>query len=168
MRHRQRMVTDEVEADLPITPMLDMSFQLLAFFIMTFKSTPTEAQIAMSLPPPEPGGPGSTIPDINSDKPTKFIVHVTAFDSGEDLGKVKSMTIREDGAAIEPKDLGSSIENYMNELKSRYNQLNGKPTKLTLELDEKLTQGYVVQLLDHASRAGFTDISPVPSNMRNR
>ncbi len=34
---RRRQGTDFVEPDLPITPMLDMSFQLLAFFIMTFK-----------------------------------------------------------------------------------------------------------------------------------
>ena len=34
---RRRTGTDHVDPDLPITPMLDMSFQLLAFFIMTFK-----------------------------------------------------------------------------------------------------------------------------------
>ena len=45
-----------MEPDLPITPMLDMSFQLLAFFIMTFKPADTEGQIALTLPKDE-GGP---------------------------------------------------------------------------------------------------------------
>ncbi len=44
-RHRQG--TDFVEPDLPSTPMVDMSFQLLAFFIMTFKPADTEGQIAL-------------------------------------------------------------------------------------------------------------------------
>ncbi len=29
---------------MPITPMLDMSFQLLSFFILTFRPMPTEGQ----------------------------------------------------------------------------------------------------------------------------
>ena len=51
--------TDFVEPDLPITPMLDMSFQLLAFFIMTFKVAPTEGQIMLTLPKEDGGGPGT-------------------------------------------------------------------------------------------------------------
>ena len=53
---RRSQGTESVEPDLPITPMLDMSFQLLAFFILTFKPAPTEGQIAMTLPKEE-GGP---------------------------------------------------------------------------------------------------------------
>ena len=33
--------------------MLDMAFQLLAFFVLTFRQTPLEGQIAMRLPPPQ-------------------------------------------------------------------------------------------------------------------
>jgi hypothetical protein len=118
----------------------------------------------MALPPVEEGDKtSSAIPDPSSDKPTKFIVHVTAFDSGDDLGKIKDITIREEGSALEAKGIGASIVNYREELKARFNQQNGKPTKLTLEMDDKLTEAYVVQLLDNAVVAGFTDISPVPS-----
>ena len=35
---------------LPITPMLDMSFQLLSFFILTFHPMPTEGQLSINLP----------------------------------------------------------------------------------------------------------------------
>jgi len=54
-RHRHRQKPDHVEPDLPITPMLDMSFQLLAFFIMTFHPTQTEGQIMVALPKQEGG-----------------------------------------------------------------------------------------------------------------
>jgi biopolymer transport protein ExbD len=43
--------SDEVEMN--VTAMLDMAFQLLAFFIMTFQQPPSEGQICMNLPPPQ-------------------------------------------------------------------------------------------------------------------
>jgi biopolymer transport protein ExbD len=158
------MVTDQVEADLPITPMLDMSFQLLAFFIMTFHPAPSEGQIAMSLPPQDLGG-GVSAPDPTAEKPVKYIVQVVATETGT----IKTITIREDGsAAAETKDLGADIQNYFKELQTLTKQVSGKPAKLTLELDEKLLEAYVVQLIDHGIRAGFTDISPVPSDVKKR
>src|SRR6476469_2085053 len=39
-----------VEIALPITPMLDMSFQLLSFFILTFHPMPAVGQLAVTLP----------------------------------------------------------------------------------------------------------------------
>jgi biopolymer transport protein ExbD len=39
------------DVELPITPMLDMAFQLLTFFILTYRPAPTEGQIAMTLMP---------------------------------------------------------------------------------------------------------------------
>ncbi|MFM8325479.1 MAG: ExbD/TolR family protein, partial [Pirellulaceae bacterium] len=50
-RRRHRTSEKPMEIQLPITPMLDMSFQLLAFFVMTFKSaSATEGQLEMFLP----------------------------------------------------------------------------------------------------------------------
>jgi len=51
-RHRRRRVQGEVELNL--AAMLDMAFQLLAFFILTFKPSPIEGQIMLRLPPPRP------------------------------------------------------------------------------------------------------------------
>src|SRR5262245_21281135 len=156
-RHYYRQGTDFVEPDLPITPMLDMSFQLLAFFIMTFKPAPTEAQIAMTLPKEEGGAQG--IPSPADDPPAKFVVKVAA--TGE--GKIKSMSLMKAGSAEKEIDLGADGRTYLNELKKLAGQNKGKPRKLTLEIEPKLLHGYVVQLMDHGIRAGFIDIAPVPS-----
>ena len=40
-----------VEVEVPITPMLDMAFQLLTFFILTYRPAPTEGQFSMNLLP---------------------------------------------------------------------------------------------------------------------
>ena len=42
------------EVEIPITPMLDMAFQLLTFFVLTFKPAPTEVQFVMNLLPAQP------------------------------------------------------------------------------------------------------------------
>jgi len=53
MRRRQRhRLTHEVELNL--TAMLDLAFQLLAFFILTFKPMPFEGNVSLHLPPPQP------------------------------------------------------------------------------------------------------------------
>jgi biopolymer transport protein ExbD len=160
---RKKLGTLEAEADLPITPMLDMSFQLLAFFIMTFKPTPTEAQIAMTLPPPQEGG-ASAIPDPSADKPTKYVARINATENGT----IKNITIREDGSAAEPKDVGADAENLMKELKDLNEKLKGKPGKLTLEIDDKLLEDAVVKVLDASIQGGFMDISPVPIEQKKR
>jgi biopolymer transport protein ExbD len=40
--------------NVPIAPMLDMAFQLLTFFVLTYHPAPQEGQFVMSLLPPQP------------------------------------------------------------------------------------------------------------------
>src|SRR3954469_12161039 len=42
------------EVEIQITPMLDMAFQLLTFFILTYHPAPTEGQFNMNLLPAAP------------------------------------------------------------------------------------------------------------------
>ncbi len=49
-RERRRRINDEPAAPFPVTPMLDMAFQLLAFFILTFEAPTREARIDLYLP----------------------------------------------------------------------------------------------------------------------
>jgi biopolymer transport protein ExbD len=165
---RRRQGTDFVAPDLPITPMLDMSFQLLAFFIMTFKPADTEGQIALTLPKEE-GTPNATAAPspIDDNKPRQFIVRVLAADNGT----IAQMTLIEEGSAdAKGTDLGPNVATYRDELKKLSAQLTaqGKTGKLTLELGDKLIEAYVVQLVDTGVRNGFTDISPVPIDKTKR
>jgi biopolymer transport protein ExbD len=49
---RRRRAANGVE--LNVAAMLDMAFQLLAFFILTFRPSPIEGQISLHLPPAQP------------------------------------------------------------------------------------------------------------------
>jgi biopolymer transport protein ExbD len=48
--HRRKRRHAEATIQLNMAAMLDMAFQLLAFFILTFKASPIEAQISLRLP----------------------------------------------------------------------------------------------------------------------
>jgi biopolymer transport protein ExbD len=165
--HRRRSA-EFVEPDLPITPMLDMSFQLLAFFVFTFDPAPIEGQIAMSLPKNETGG-GLPLPNPLADDPEVFIVRAEAADNGT-LSKI-SITRKNDVVA-QPLDLGADIIGFQKEMKARYDAIPGTEAKakakVTLEIQENLLQEYVVQLLDTGIRSGFANIAPVPLDPKKR
>src|SRR5258706_13191050 len=54
MRHRRFRRKKEGDVELNLAAMLDMAFQLLTFFILTFKPSPIEGQVSLHLPPAEP------------------------------------------------------------------------------------------------------------------
>src|SRR4051812_30978415 len=160
-QHKKRHGTDYVEPDLPVTPMLDMSFQLLAFFIFTFRPAPTEGQLQLALPETE-GGPSDVAPAIDPDKnPVKFVIRVPATAEGA----IADIVLLEEASTAAPMKLGT-VEAYQTELKKRFDALKGRPGKITIEMDNKLLQGYVVKMIDVGVRTGFTDISPVPMNRK--
>ena len=51
-RKRKKHRNKQEDVTLNLAAMLDMAFQLLAFFILTFKPAPVEGQINLNLPPP--------------------------------------------------------------------------------------------------------------------
>ena len=53
MGRRRKKKNSHSEVELNVTAMLDMAFQLLAFFILTFKPAPIEGQVSLRLPPPQ-------------------------------------------------------------------------------------------------------------------
>jgi biopolymer transport protein ExbD len=54
MGRRRLKRHNPAEVELNLAAMLDMAFQLLAFFALTFRPPPAEAQISLRLPPPQP------------------------------------------------------------------------------------------------------------------
>src|SRR5438067_13564030 len=92
---RRNRSGQHVDPDLPITPMLDMSFQLLAFFIFTFRPAPTEGQILLALPKQEGSKTETAVPDAMDERPVKLTVTVAATADG----RIADMTLREEDSA---------------------------------------------------------------------
>jgi biopolymer transport protein ExbD len=51
---RRRLSRSKADIELNLASMLDMAFQLLAFFILTFRPSPIEGQLSLHLPPAVP------------------------------------------------------------------------------------------------------------------
>lgn len=53
-RRRRKHRGNNEAVELNLAAMLDMAFQLLTFFILTFRPAPVEGQLSLRLPPPQP------------------------------------------------------------------------------------------------------------------
>ena len=152
-RKRKRH-TDATRPDLPITPMLDMSFQLMAFFILTFRPAPTEAQLPLALPPAE-GGPAAVAPppaELNLPDEDDLTVQVYAGPNGVVGRVVVVRTTGEENLADT-----SALFQY---LKDAAAKRPGKPPKLKLEVAPDLNYGFAIKVIDEARRAGIISVSP--------
>jgi len=102
MRRRYQRQQNEVE--LNMASMLDMAFQLLAFFILTFRPAPIEGQISLRLPPPLPVTKGTE--QVGSDTTNTNLVKgvetltITVF--ADKSGDVGSLGVGEVGWPICP------------------------------------------------------------------
>jgi len=149
---RRRMNTQSTEPELPITPMLDMSFQLMAFFILTFRPAPIEAQLALSLPK-EDGG-AQAAPSVSIDvEDDELIIQVYSNDAGD---LVDITAAPKTGNLSLGKDTGALFK-Y---LKERVAASAGKAPRLKFEIAEHLNYQYVIKLYDEGKRAGYDRISP--------
>ncbi len=67
-RKRKR---EQIEAQLEMTPMIDVVFQLLVFFVLTIKPEPIFAQLDVSRPAPDP--------DAQKEDPPDDMINITVF-----------------------------------------------------------------------------------------
>ena len=51
---RRRLTRSQAEVELNLAAMLDMAFQILAFFVLSFRPPPVEGQLSLHLPPAVP------------------------------------------------------------------------------------------------------------------
>jgi biopolymer transport protein ExbD len=103
--------------DVPVTPMLDMAFQLLTFFVLTYKPAPSEVQFVMNLLPAQPATAISA--EAPSDKPAENLPATlrtlpTALKAGEG-GRLAQIMVGETPLATDPKALEAELEKYFSD-----------------------------------------------------
>jgi biopolymer transport protein ExbD len=165
------------EVDLPITPMLDMAFQLLAFFVATFTPQSIEGQIQMALPAsaearaqePEQADPTAT-PDIDAAeiKPVAKVI-VRTKDPNDNkpegtVGKIVYLAVEHaDGSAapIYPTPESVDADPRMTHLYTYLKKLQGgakDSEDIQIKADGLLKYSYVTDVMDACSKAGFKTI----------
>jgi len=145
MRRRKRKQL-QGEVELNLAAMLDMAFQLLAFFILTFRPAPLEGYIALRMPPPQattkPGGAVSSESIIGMDLEKLQTLMVTVRSSPD--GGIGSIQL-EEGAP----------SNSLSDFEAKLNQLLGSPEaafeQVILKVGSGLHYDSLVRLLDVCS-----------------
>ena len=156
-RKSKRRLQGDVE--IQITPMLDMAFQLLTFFIMTYNPTPVEGQLSLDLLPDRPqtqSAASSSTP--SNDLPAELRTLPTLL-RADASGKLAAITLGE--AEI------NSIENFRAELKQIAADPNLAFDQAVLQVDPNLHYAEMIRVVDEFLAGGikkisFAEIPPTP------
>lgn len=118
------------EVELNLAAMLDMAFQLLTFFILTFKPAPTEGQISLRMPPPQPAA-GVVKPDIrtghnpNNRDPVGEFRTLAINLATDDSGKLSRIDVANQNVTVDDrlKMFSTELDKDLNESGSPFDQV---------------------------------------------
>jgi biopolymer transport protein ExbD len=134
--------------------MLDMAFQLLAFFILTFKAPSDETHLDLDLPATPAALPAAAsslvqprpASSVDTDLENDLLVRAEA----DDLGDLKALRLGEATLPDLPT-LGNRLQ--------RYRQiLQGRPLRVRLVADDRLRYEPAAQIIATCSAAGVAAI----------
>lgn len=156
-RHRTKRTPGSVELNL--AAMLDMAFQLLTFFILTFRPAPIEGQLAVSLPPPVDQAP----PQIEAPRPAAQPGHAAApletmnlHVSADSAGEIREIRIGKRAVAQGRFD-DVQQRRLANELNALF-AVNGAPfDRVQIVAEGRLAYGDLMKVIDVCSHQKLPD-----------
>jgi biopolymer transport protein ExbD len=154
------------EPTLPVTPMLDMAFQLLAFFVMTYHPSDLEGQMELSLPS-EAISQAKDKEDIKQDaqvdkeQDLKLSANLTVIVRTQrdniNNGLISGISLQDDAGT----GAVDTLDKLREELKSRRATVENKEN-IKIQADGKLKWEEVINVMDVCQQAGFKNVSFVP------
>jgi biopolymer transport protein ExbD len=158
-----------------ITPFLDMSFQLLAFFIMTYHPSALEGHIDGKLMPAGAKGSSAAMPpnampvESEPELADTLLVQIKSVPKGQTEGnrhdgepsrillrdpqEVRTVAEASDGS------LEDGLKKLESELKLRLQQLGAIQSNIKIEGDGNLKHMYVMRVYDVCKLSGYANIS---------
>lgn len=173
----------EVDLNKVVTPMLDMTFQILFFLIMNFRLPTPEGQVDLLLPKEDTGEPTMAAEDLLDETKEEFRIRVYIVrGQGESFGNISRMAWRqtkpkkqpEEGVAIEEPPNSESDEYYrkldpvlyglvvkLREHKPKDDDAKKQPT-ITVECEPKLRYSEVLRIMDILRKLKFKNVGVKP------
>jgi biopolymer transport protein ExbD len=150
----ERKKSDE-NIEIPVTPMLDMAFQLLTFFILTYHPMPSEGQFVMNLLPASPAT------DFRAQSPAE--ASATDPDIPAALRTLPTMLRAAEGGTLGRVTLGEIDVQGMEPLKKELKAILEDPTlpfdQALIKVDPDLRYSELMQVIDVFSSLKVTKIS---------
>ena len=182
MATKHRDTIPDVPITLPIVPMLDLSFQILFFFIFTFNPSQREGKLSMNLP----ASGQAKAKDMQSvdltkqsadelEIPADFVVIVRSHDDSfalsirnsekvDDVGAVRGLA--QMSAEERKTEINRLLENLREALDTRLKEKKGKDDKaadnVKIEANAKTKVALLVGVMDACIRAGYSQVGFAP------
>jgi biopolymer transport protein ExbD len=146
-----------------ITPMLDLAFQVLLFFILTYHpSQLQEGQMDLSLPDtdtaqakdPKDVDPKLSMPGGELDLPSEVTVIVKTQHDDKALGQIKGISVQ-DKVNIQEVETPQALRQYLEKLRPGL----GNSNDIKIQADSGLKYSNVMEIMDTCTRAGFKNVS---------
>lgn len=146
---RRRKKSQMEGPEVPVAPMLDMAFQLLTFFVLTYRAAPVEGQFVMNLLPPQPAtamaaAPAEAAP-ASADLPVSLRTLPVVLRAAPD-GALARVTIAELDVPNEQEALERELDRYFLDPDAPFDQ-----TLLTV--DPKLRYSELMTIIDAFTNA---------------
>jgi biopolymer transport protein ExbD len=178
--HRSKKGFDS-KVQVPITPMLDFTFQLLFFFLLWFRISGLEGQMDLALPSEKPvvadnkGGPIDTDISKEDDKleePPQVTVLVKVYqgDDPKEFGSIGGIVVRlAEGDTPIPSEPNEELKRWLGRLQehlAKVRETLGNKNDVKMQADRRLKWQNVVKVRDVCQKAGFTNahFSPPPDS----
>jgi biopolymer transport protein ExbD len=161
MSRHKPSATSGIEPNLPITPMLDMSFQLLMYFIINFNPADLEGQMDLALPL-DPVSPAKKEPDPKAapakddtlEIPADLTVVVGTQLDGANVGLASSFQLQSRSG---DRNIGN-FSDLKKELTDAREKAQNKEA-IKLQAHGKLKWSEAIKVMDTIRDAGFNNIS---------
>ncbi len=151
---RRAALMGDSSVQFPVTPMLDMAFQLLAFFVLTFQSPTTETRLDLYLPSTPVALPGSSTGEARTSPPKRFDLDLEddlkIRAVADELGDLKSLKLG-DAALADVPALASQLSRYAA-------VLDGKPLRVRVVADDRLRYEIAAQIIGTCNAVGVSSI----------
>jgi biopolymer transport protein ExbD len=173
----KRRIDDSVDVDINkvITPMLDMAFQIFAFFIVIYHPSQLEGQMLLNLPDaaqakaakPEDAKPDQSMTG-ELELPAEITVRArTKRPDGSQDGSITQISVLERLGTkdVIKQDQGSKDVPNLDALRHYLQSIRGglsNQQDIKIEAESGLRYEYVMQIMDMCTRAGFKNVGFAP------
>jgi biopolymer transport protein ExbD len=153
---RRKKKRGHSEVELNLAAMLDMAFQLLTFFILTFRPAPIEGQVLLRMPPPQPvTGAGKMAAGSNPEN----------FDPAQALDTLVITAIGNSQGTIRQLAVGDVTMGTLPALERKLQSVLGDPStgfeQVIIQVDPNLRYEELMQVVDMCTRQKLPNGEPL-------
>lgn len=161
MSRRRHRRSPKKGVELNLAAMLDMAFQLLTFFILTFRPAPIEGHLSLNMPPPIPQTNVETEQTVGTEggaMPAMHALHlfVTATESGD----VEQVRLESNVIAV-GRLTPTTLAGINRRLGPLFTARNVLYDRIQIEVDPNLRYEELLKLIDVCAQQKQPDGKPI-------